>query len=117
MWLPADSPPRLASHMLVAALCRRVQAEGGFATIIHRGDVHAGAILIECADRGQRQILVERATDLDGREHWRPAGGDADMTAAAYSAWLERRRRSDPDLWVIELDVADAARFAAETLG
>lgn len=111
------SAPRLSSHMLVAALCRRVQAEGGFATIIHRGDAHAGAILIECADRGQRQILVERATNLDGREYWRSAGGNADMTVEDYSAWLERRRRSDPDLWVVELDIADAARFAAEILG
>ncbi|PHK02659.1 hypothetical protein VF08_18145 [Nostoc linckia z8] len=26
-----------------------------------------------------------------------------------------RRRAQDPDLWLIELDIADAERFAAET--
>lgn len=109
--------PRLASHMLVASLCRRVREAGGFATIIHRGDAHAGAILIECADRGQRQMLIERASDFEGREHWRTAGPPADMPGDGYAAWLERRRRSDPDLWVVELDIADAARFAADFFG
>jgi len=27
-----------------------------------------------------------------------------------------RRRRNDPDLWVVELDIAQAERFAAETM-
>ena len=117
MLLMDGKSPRLASHMLVAALCRRVTSEGGFATIIHRGDAHAGAILIECTNRGSRQILLERATDSEGGEYWRDAGGNTDMTSEAYASWLEKRRRSDPDLWVVECDIADAARLAAEILG
>jgi hypothetical protein len=35
----------------------------------------------------------------------------------ALDHYIARRRRSDPDLWVIELDVAEAERFAVETLG
>ena len=27
---------------------------------------------------------------------------------------IERRRRFDPDLWILELDIASAERFAAE---
>lgn len=100
--------------MLVAALCRSVQAQGGFATILHRGDDQAGAILIECADRGQRGQLLERASDFDGNEHWRAVGAGEPMDREAYAVWLEKRRQSDPDLWVVELDIADAARFAAE---
>ncbi|HWV11973.1 MAG TPA: DUF1491 family protein, partial [Sphingobium sp.] len=34
----------------------------------------------------------------------------------SLNQYLARRRRSDPDLWVIELDIADAERFAAETI-
>ena len=30
--------------------------------------------------------------------------------------YVERRRRNDPDLWVVELDILDAERFAAETI-
>ncbi|MEQ1509150.1 MAG: DUF1491 family protein [Sphingopyxis sp.] len=113
---PERGASRLSSHMLVSALCRRVQSEGGFATIIHRGDDAAGAVLIECVDRGQRHILLERATDFEGQEHWRDAGLGANLLGDVYGPWLERRRKSDPDLWVIELDIADAARLAAEIM-
>ncbi|MFX7883132.1 DUF1491 family protein, partial [Acinetobacter baumannii] len=36
--------------------------------------------------------------------------------AATIADYWQRRRRIDPDLWVIELDIASAERFAAETL-
>ena len=34
----------------------------------------------------------------------------------AVTDYRRRRRSRDPDLWVIELDIAGAERFAAETL-
>ena len=113
-----DHPaPRLTSAMLVSALIRRVQVEGGFGTVIQHGDDQAGAILLECADRGQVSQLLERVTDIDGRQHWRPADANPSADPAAYQERLDRRRNSDPDLWIVELDIADAGRFAAETIG
>ncbi len=110
-------PPRLTSAMLVSALIRRVNAAGGFGTVIHRGDDQAGAILVECAERGARHLLLERATALDGSDGWRTISTSACDGAAAQADAIARRRQSDPDLWVIELDIADAQRFAAETIG
>ena len=109
--------PRLSSVMLVSALMRRVQAAGGFATVLHRGDDNAGAVLVECADRGQRQILLERATDFDGIDHWRSVGssvGGAEADDMAHTAMIERRHKNDPDIWVIELDIANAERFTVD---
>lgn len=103
--------------MLVSALIRRVQSEGGFATVIRRGDDHAGAILIECVTRGQPDCLMERASDFDGRDHWRMVDPDPLIDGTAYQQRLERMRQSDPDLWIVELDIADAGRLAAETIG
>jgi hypothetical protein len=34
----------------------------------------------------------------------------------ALNLYIARRRRSDPDLWIIELDIPEAERFAAETI-
>ena len=112
-----DGPPRLTSTMLVSALIRRVQASGGFATVIHRGDDMGGAILVECAHRGQRHMLLERATGLDGGDSWRIADADVAADINAHDQRIERRRSHDRDMWVIELDIADAARIAAETIG
>ena len=99
--------------MLVSALIRRVQSAGGFAAVLQRGDDGAGAILVECADRGQTQLLLERATGLDGCQTWRESPVD---DVALHHSKLEKRRQNDPDLWVVELDIADAQRFAAEVI-
>jgi hypothetical protein len=105
---------RLTSRLLVDALLRQVQSAGGFATILQRGNDEAGAILIDCRDRGENTALLEKYTDLDGQLGWRPV----DSPHAACAKWPEdygrKRAESDADLWWIELDVADAARFADE---
>lgn len=112
---PGDGgPPRLTSAMLVSALVRRVNGAGGFATVIHHGDDRAGAILVECSDRGQSDMLLERITEFDGSIGWRSVAAATGEDPGARSERLSRRLRSDPDLWVIELDIPDAQRFVAE---
>lgn len=103
--------PRLTSRMTVDALARRVRGTGGFATVLAHGDDHAGAILIACAERGQVVALLERTLDAQGQYRWTRCGPE---DSAERDAYLQRRRARDPDLWLIELDVADAERFAAE---
>ena len=101
--------------MTVDALFRRVTAAGGFATVLARGDETAGAILLVCRDRGDVTMLLERTVDLDGRYRWTPCGPQDVESEAGRDSYIQRRRASDPDLWLIELDIADAERFAAET--
>jgi hypothetical protein len=107
--------PRLTSRMTVDALMRRVRGEGGFATVLARGDDMAGAILLLCADRGAVTSLLERTVDLDGRYRWTPCGPQDVESESERDSYIARRRARDPDLWLIELDIADAERFAAET--
>lgn len=102
--------------MLVSALVRRVQTEGGHAAILAKGDAGGGAIILACAERGRASGLLERVLDVQGRYVWAPCG-PADLTdSGEISQYLERRRARDPDIWVVELDIADAERFAAETI-
>lgn len=103
--------PRLASTIKVSALLRRVQAEGGFGAVLARGDAVAGSIAIVTRDRGETALLVP-ALGPDGGYEWRAIAADTAIPAA-----IERQRRYDPDLWVVELDIPDAARFIAETMG
>jgi hypothetical protein len=106
--------PRLAAGMLVSALIRRVGEAGGSGMVIAKGDASAGALLIQLADRGVPGPLLERRLDVDGSYRWSPTGpADAEQR----DDYIARRRRSDPDLWVIELDVAEGLALVEEVAG
>lgn len=112
--MPAD---RLTSAMLVGALMRRVAAAGGFGTVLVKGDETSGVILVQAVEKGQDQGLFERVSDFAGGYQFARCGPAPEQGADAMVQYIARRRRADPDLWVIELDIADAERFAAETIG
>ena len=105
--------PRLASSVLVTALLRRAEAEGGFGTVLARGDATAGAIAMVLVERGANPKFLERVLQPDGRYAWQETRlnmeSDGDLRML-----IERRRRFDPDLWVLELDIVSVERFAAE---
>lgn len=107
---------RLTSAMLVGVLVRRAAAAGGFATVLVKGDEISGVILVQAVERGEDRGLFERVPDFDGGYQFARCGPAAEQGAEAMVQYLERRQRSDPDLWVVELDIADAERFAAETI-
>lgn len=102
---------RLPSAILVSALLRRVNDAGGIATVIAKGDAEAGAILILTSERGENQRLLERGIGPGGA----PALIDS-TPADDLEGYCCRRRNRDPDLWLIELDIASAQQFAAETM-
>ena len=58
---------------------------------------------------------MERVASLDGG-YQLVIAGPADADEAAIDSYWKHRRERDPDLWVIELDVAEGQRFAAETI-
>ena len=72
--------------------------------VLAKGDATAGTILIQIADRGAPGDLLERSLGAEGYA-WRPTG-PADP--AERDDYIARRRRNDPDLWVIELDSPQA---------
>ncbi len=106
---------RLASGVLASALIRRVNNEGGHATVVAKGDPDSGSILLLCADRGRVTSLRERLLASDGSYDWQDIGPQEARESGNYLDYLGRRRRSDPDLWIIELDIPNAERFAADT--
>lgn len=102
---------RLPSGMLVSALLRRVNDAGGFGAVMAKGDAQGGAILVIAVDKGASPRLLERGIGPDGRTAL------IDSTPAEdLDGYWRRRRLHDPDLWVVEVDVAAAERFAAETI-
>jgi len=105
---------RLQSRFLVDLLIRRAETAGGFAAILASGDADAGAILVQCSDRGASGPLLERRFALTGGYLWEAVGPDESADAATRAAYVERRRIADPDLWIVELDIANAPQLVAE---
>lgn len=103
--------PRLASRIRIDALLRRVMADGGFGAVLARGDDEAGAIAIVTREAGVESLLAPVLAPSGRYEFAAMASGDA------VAPWIERARRRDRDLWVVELDIPQAGQLVAEMLG
>jgi hypothetical protein len=109
---------RLPSGLLVSAMLRRCNDAGGFGVVLARGDAQAGGILIVVAAPGEPERGLERGLGPRGEPvliDSTPTATNAGTDDGVGGYWLRRRSR-DPDLWVIELGVANAERLVAETL-
>ncbi|MFT4053190.1 MAG: DUF1491 family protein [Novosphingobium sp.] len=102
---------RLPAHLEVSGLIRRVNAEGAFATVLAKGEHDAGTILVVLSHNGRDLRLYERMPQLDGTRPWRCSKTQAPENPFEFQEYLDRRKRQDPDVWIIELDGADAERF------
>ena len=105
---------RLATSVLASALMRRAEAEGGFAAVLAKGDPNAGALLVILVERSGATRLLERVLRGEGRYAWEDVGLADAANSESLAGFLSKRRRFDPDIWLIELTIASAERFAAE---
>ena len=105
---------RLKSRFLIDLLLRRTDSAGGFATILAKGDDISGIILVQCSDRGEPGPLLERRFSASGDYIWEDVGPSDPKDSESRANYQARRRRADPDLWIIELDIADAPRLVAD---
>lgn len=108
---------RVTSALLVSALARRVHQAGGSAAVLARGDETAGGILLIACERGRDPRFLERGIGPEGKPALLPSGPASLADESEATAYWQRRRARDSDLWVVELDIAGAERFAAETMG
>jgi hypothetical protein len=98
---------RVTTDLWVSVLVKRVFSGGGFAAVAKRGASEAGAVFVIVRDR------------LGGAELFGPAPQTSYDTAkpderyfsryelqdeAALDARLEKERRFDPDIWVVEIE-------------
>ena len=105
---------RLTSRFLVDLILRRTQAAGGFAAVLATGDERAGSLLVQCSARGVPGPLLERRFSADGHYVWEAVGPADSDDGEARANYQDRRRSADPDLWIVELDIADAPQLVAE---
>lgn len=106
---------RLKTDIWVSALIRRVSADGGFATVLHKGNAAAGAVFI--AARGpdglnnlygpapQALMTIESASE----RVFEPLG--LEISDSELQARLTTEMRFDPDLWLVEIEDRERRPF------
>ena len=102
---------RLPAHIEASALIREVQAGGGFATVLQKGERDAGTILVILAENGANQRLYERMPQLDGPRAWSCTRRENPENPRDFADYVQRRAAQDRDLWILELDIANGERF------
>lgn len=104
---------RLPAHIEVSGLIRAVEAAGGFGMVLQKGEKDAGVILILTTQSGRNTRLWERMPQLDGSRSFVCTREQSDENKDEFEEYLGRRRRADPDCWMVELDIENAERFVA----
>ena len=102
---------RIPTHLEVTGLLRAVEAAGGFATVIAKGERDAGTVLVTCCESGRNCRAYERMPRPDGTRGWALSKAQDPENPLEFSEYLERRAHQDRDLWVVELDIANGERF------
>ena len=105
---------RLPAHVEAAALIRQAEVDGGFGTVVARGDPDRGSLILLISRRGRHQACLERSLAPDGSYRWQQIGPGPESDPATLADWSQKRRRFDEDSWLIELDIAEPERFIAE---
>jgi hypothetical protein len=106
---------RLPARLEASSLVRRAEVEGGSGMILASGDPDRGALVLLVAERGVHVACLERSIGQSGIYAWQTVGPAAGASDQELRDWAEKRRRFDPDLWLIELNVPLPERFIAET--
>lgn len=104
---------RLPAHLEAASILRLAESFGGFATVLAKGERDAGTILIAILCRGGPAQLYERMPGLDGSRRFVATKSQDPDNPTEFTDYLERRRRQDPDIWILEVDIDEVARFTA----
>ncbi len=104
------SEPRLKSGIRVAAQLRRAQAAGAFAVVARRGDPDAGAIAVKVYMGARKCRLHVQARDHEGKPVWREPF-DGPVEEAKIDAYLEKEKRFDQDIWIVEIEDREGRGF------
>ena len=92
---------RLRSDFQVSAIRQAAKAHGAFCTILKHGHDEAGMIHLVWRKGGSVSVWSESSGE-GGARGWRLRASD--VTEEAADTMLEKEKKFDPDLWVVELD-------------
>jgi hypothetical protein len=71
-------------------------------------------MMLLLAEKGRISAIYEKALTISGQYIWRELTVQNIDNKEEVGDILVRRRQVDPDLWIVELDIAHPERFIAD---
>jgi len=97
------SEPRISTDIYVSATIRTAAKEGVPITVIRRGDLSSGSIILKInLLNGTARVLIEARYSDAGM--WIPATASEIVEEGEADAYMNRQADIDPDAWLIEIE-------------
>lgn len=109
-----ETAPRLKAEIWVKALIRRCEVGGASAMVVRRGDATSGIVLVKVNSLDRTAKVYTPARAGDGSLIWLAGTGPAPVAESDADAYIERQRKFDPDLWVVEIEDREGRHFLQE---
>ncbi len=104
---------RIKSGIFVRALIRRAEVAGAMGYVMTKGSEDAGAVFIKVNRLDGFALVLSQARAGDGEAVWMKPLGDWGPEKNADS-YIERQRKYDPDLWLVEIEDREGRTFVDE---
>lgn len=103
------SEPRVKAGIWVSMALRLADQAGRPGAVLTRGDADAGGVLLVLRQPARDGLVsvLSQVRSGDGAAAWLRGTGPAPVDQHTADAYVERQRRIDPDLWVLEFDSPD----------
>lgn len=101
----------LKTSIWLPALMRRAEVAGAYASVVQKGDPDAGAALIKVRTLDGQAKLYIPVRDMNGERVWHQNGP---LIEAEIDTLITKRQKTDPDLWVVEVDDRKGRHFLTD---
>ena len=98
--------PRVKAGIWVSMALRMGNNNGRYGAVLRKGDADAGGVLVVLSGRSGMCVLNQVSTAA-GDACWMRATGADPVDQDNVDAYVARRVKADPDLWVIEFESPD----------
>ena len=98
--------PRVKAGLWVKMALRMADMAGQSGMVVRSGDPDAGGVLVVLRGRAGFSVLAQMRA-ADGEAAWMRGTGPTPVAEDVADAYVARQLRTDPDLWVLDIDAPD----------
>ena len=103
---------RLKSSIWIQAQIRICSISNLSAYVMKRGDPDAGAIFLHLNKLNGNNLVYNQIRTISGQIAWSQSGSGTKLGDQEVHDYLEKQKKYDPDLWILEIeDPEDKYKF------